>query len=88
MNINVRKLNKNIEKFDLNKIKISLERTAEDVKMPLNKSDIKIIHKYILNNLEKEKLTLIDTRDIRLLITHALIDNGFKCIAIAYNKKE
>ena len=74
-----------IEDFDLSKIKTSILNSSSDVNIPLNNSDIKLLIREIeitLKNIRKSEPTT--AYEVRGIVYHVLIKNGFVRIAKAY----
>lgn len=84
----ITKRDKTIENLELDKIKTSIENSAYDINFILTLSDINIIIKDI--KIILESLHCFDgttsTYEVRGIIYHTLINNGFSEIASSYMK--
>ena len=82
------KRNGNIEEFDINKLRVSIINSADDINFILTEGDINIL----LNQIKKRLSELTNdnratsTYEIRGLVYHALMNNGFKGIVKSYMK--
>ncbi|NLZ33672.1 MAG: hypothetical protein GX889_01955 [Clostridiales bacterium] len=74
-----------IEDFDLSKIKTSILNSSSDVNIPLNNSDINLLIREIEITLKNiRKLEPTTAYEVRGIVYHVLIKNGFVRIAKAY----
>lgn len=81
------KKNGNMEEFDMDKLRLSIVNSADDIKSILNEGDINTVLNQIkrsLSDLTNNRVT--STYEIRGLIYHALMNNGFKNIVKSYMK--
>ncbi|CAM3008445.1 ATP cone domain-containing protein [Hathewaya histolytica] len=80
----------NIESFNLEKIRTSLENCANDVNVTLTEGDIKTILSDILSTLEKTRKDASPTSvyEIRGLIYTILINHKFETLCKAYMFEE
>jgi len=74
-----------IEDFDLSKIKTSILNSSSDANILLNNSDIKLLIREIEITLKNiRKLEPTTAYEVRGIVYHVLIKNGFIRIAKAY----
>ncbi|WP_373898867.1 ATP cone domain-containing protein [Haloimpatiens sp. FM7315] len=72
------------QKFDLDKIKISIERASDDTKIPLTRSDSENISKKIEKDILRDYKEFINYTQIRKVVEKNLVKEGFEKIAEAY----
>ena len=76
----------NIQDLDMDKISASIVNSADDIKFTLTQSDINIVLNQIKKNLAEltKGNRSTSTYEIRGLVYHSLIDNGFKAVVRSY----
>ena len=80
----VRKSDGGLEEFDIEKIKLVLERISDECHESMNSSDIRIISNSVQNTAEKDYGEVITHGNLRKVVRDALVRNGFGDIAEAY----
>lgn len=73
-----------IEKFDIDKIRTSIENSAYDVDFSLNNSDVKMLLNEILKTLKNIRSNKTSSYEIRGIIHYVLYSNDFKEVASSY----
>lgn len=82
----VKKRNGRIQEFNLDKIKLSIQRASDDMNKPLNESDSnRIVNTINAELLAKNKAT-IEYREIHSKVVEILNEFGFKDLANFYNR--
>jgi len=82
--LKVRKSDGGLEEFDIEKIKLVLERISDECHESMNSSDIRIISSSIQQTAEKDYGKVITHEDLRKVVRDTLEQNGFVDIAEAY----
>lgn len=80
------KRNGRLQEFDANKIKVSIMRTSDDLKQPLNSSDIDNITQSIEGIIRTYNQDSIKAQDIHRIVVEELRKYGFHRIAEAYDE--
>ncbi|SKA79074.1 ATP cone domain-containing protein [Clostridium sp. USBA 49] len=75
-----------IEKFDINKLKASIENSANDINFPITESDLNIVLNDIkkILNLLRENSSLTSSYEVRGIVYHVLINSGFSSVCKSY----
>jgi transcriptional regulator NrdR family protein len=74
-----------MQDFDIEKIKLTLERVSDDVHEPLTESDIKKLAKIINDVIVNKNKEHVHSFEIRQIVIDQLRDAGFAHIAQAYD---
>lgn len=86
--MNVIKRNGSLYELDIDKLKISIINSANDINIILTHSDVKLlVNKVlsILNNIHKnDKLCTTSSYELRGIVYYVLVDQGFKNVADSY----
>lgn len=82
--MNIIKKTGKVEKFDLDKIKTSIENSAYDINFSLNNSDVKMLLNEISKILKVIRKDKTSSYEIRGIIHYVLYTNDFKEVAKAY----
>lgn len=77
-----------VQTFDLDKIKSTLICTSNDIKQPLNESDLHNILNGIKKNIDNSFEAQISYKDIHNIVISNLEDIGFNNMARAYDEFE
>lgn len=80
------KRNGRLQEFDINKIKISIMRTSDDLKEPLNSSDIDNVTQSIEDIIKTYNQDSIKAQDIHRIVVEELRKYEFSHIAEAYDE--
>lgn len=80
------KRNGRLQEFDINKIKISIMRTSDDLKEPLNSSDIDNVTQSIEDIIKTYNQDSIKAQEIHRIVVEELRKYGFQHIAQAYDE--
>lgn len=78
------KKNGQIQKFNLDKVRLSIERASDEAKTPLTASDINYVSKVIVKKLESIYLSPLQSNTIHKIVVKSLKDTGFKKVADYY----
>lgn len=84
----VSKRNGQLQDFNLEKIKTSLACTSNDIREPLNKSDLDNISTMVEENIHNKFSGQITYVDVHNVVFSTLKDMGFTDMAKAYNEFE
>lgn len=80
------KRNGRLQEFDINKIKVSIMRASDDLKEPLNSSDIDRVAQSIEGTIKTYNQDSIKAEDIHRIVVEELRKYGFHHIAEAYDE--
>lgn len=75
-----------LEKFNIEKLKTSIENSATDIEVSLTESDLNIITKYaydIITDTRKENSNT-SSYEVRGITIEALLKNGFNSVVYKY----
>jgi len=81
----VRKRDGSLQSFDIDKIKLTLERVSDSLNMPFTGSDLRILTKVIEEEVLKTSKEVIDSGEIHKIVVDTLVKFNFKQIAEAYD---
>ncbi|WP_315119631.1 ATP cone domain-containing protein [uncultured Clostridium sp.] len=79
------KRDRRTQDFDIDKIKITLIRAAEEAKTPFNESDIDMISKVIKKTIMNDFNGVIRSKEIRCIVLEELRKLGFDNVADLYD---
>ncbi|KRQ86891.1 Transcriptional repressor NrdR [Caloramator mitchellensis] len=82
----VRKKDGRIEDFDMDKLITTVENASDDVKEPMNLSDVENVVQEVEKRLIDEKIEVLDSDFIKDVVVEKLIEFGFKDVAKAYQE--
>lgn len=80
------KRNGRLQKFDINKIKVSIMRTSDDLKEPLNSADIDNITRSIEDTIKTYNQDSIKAQEVHRIVVEELRKCGFNHVAEAYDE--
>ncbi|MCY6353640.1 ATP cone domain-containing protein [Clostridium sp. ZS2-4] len=80
------KRNGRLQEFDVNKIKVSIMRASDDLKQPLNSSDIDNITQSIQGTIKTYNEDSVKAQEIHRIVVEELRKYGFQHIAEAYDE--
>lgn len=84
----VRKRDGSIQEFDMNKVKLTLERVSDETGMPFTGSDLRVLMATIESNILNRKEKIIKTAEIHRIVVDNLEKLGFRRIAKGYDDFE
>lgn len=84
--IYVLKRNGSVQLFDAEKLKYSISNASDDIKQPLNSSDIHYVLNSIVESLEKGNLNIIESITLRSMVINKLKSIGYITVANNYEK--
>lgn len=82
----VLKRNGSVQLFDAEKLKYSISNASDDIKQPLNSSDIHYVLNSIVESLEKGNLNIIESITLRSMVINKLKSIGYITVANNYEK--
>lgn len=77
-----------IEKFDEQKLSISIANASDDIKEPLTTGDISNIVRTVVHKLEETHKKLVDSSKIRSIVLETLMQFGFEHVYANYKYYE
>lgn len=75
-----------VQPFDIQKLRYSISNASDDIKQPLNSSDIEHIINHILEVLKTKNLNIVESIKLRSMVTDELKDIGYIAVANNYEK--
>jgi len=81
----VRKRNGSLQDFDIDKVKLALERVSDELGRPFTGSDLRMLTKAIEEEVLKTREEVIDSNEIRKIVVGVLGEFDFDQIAKAYD---
>ena len=84
----VKKKDGRIQDFNVDKIKLTLEKVSDEAEKPLTGSDVKTIIKLIDNTIKENYKDLVSADEIHKIVVDQLKKSGFYDIARAYDDFE
>lgn len=82
----VLKRNGSYQDFDLDKIRLSVERASDEANEPFNTSDLELLGKDIEHAILNCCSDVIHADDIKNIVAMTLMKLGFKKVALYYNE--
>ena len=80
----VKKRNGSLQDFNMDKIKLTLERVSDELNRPLTGSDLRVLTEAIEKNILETKKEIIESAEIYKIVIEKLRRLGFTRIAKAY----
>ncbi len=84
----VLKRNGQLQDFNIEKVKTSIECTSNDINQPLTASDINQISNEVEETVNKKYKNPVDYRDIHNTVVIVLKEMGFSSMAKSYDESE
>ena len=81
----VKKRDGRIQEFNIQKIKLSIERVSDEINKPLTSSDIELVAKAIEGRIRSKGSDIINAVEIHKIVVEELRNIGFTHIAAAYD---
>jgi transcriptional repressor NrdR len=75
-----------VQPFDIQKLKYSISNASDDIKQPLNSSDIHYVLNSIVEAFKDENLNIIESKKLRAMVINKLKDIGYIAVANNYEK--
>jgi transcriptional repressor NrdR len=83
--VKVRKRDGSLQDFDIDKVKLTLERVSDELNRPFTGSDLRILTKAIEEGVFKTGNEVIDSSEIHKIVVNELEKYDFVEIAKAYD---
>ncbi|KPU45636.1 transcriptional repressor NrdR [Oxobacter pfennigii] len=77
-----------LQEFDINKIKLTVQKASDEIGQPLTGADINNLSKAIDECIRKENRKELPTKDILEIVLDKLIEFGFTAVATNYKEHE
>lgn len=82
----VKKRNGSLQPFDIDKVRLTLERVSDEIDSPLTGSDIRILTDAIEGTIQAMNKEIIESAKIYGIVIGKLKEFGFRRTALAYEK--